>query len=110
MVADDDPAAVVGAHDLRRSSDVVRDGLQIRSVYFHSAVHRRQLVESGAALLFFWRRLLGTSPTVAGGRPHTTLQLRSILIDGKMDVSTTKMCLDTSILPSSNMNRREYKE
>jgi hypothetical protein len=68
------------------------------------------VVESGAALLFFWHRLLGTSPTVAGGRPHTTLQLRSILIDGKMDVSTTIMCVDASILPSNNMNRREYKE
>jgi hypothetical protein len=25
-----------------------------------------------------------------------------------MDVSTTKMCLDTSILAKSNMGRREY--
>jgi hypothetical protein len=28
--------------------------------------------------------------------------------DAKMDVSTTKMCLDTSILASSNMNWRGY--
>jgi hypothetical protein len=25
-----------------------------------------------------------------------------------MDVSTTKMCLDTSVLASSNMKQREY--
>jgi hypothetical protein len=29
-------------------------------------------------------------------------------IDVKMDVSTIKICLDISVLVSSNMNRREY--
>jgi hypothetical protein len=32
----------------------------------------------------------------------------TVLLDAKMDVSTTKICLDTSILASSNMNQREY--
>jgi hypothetical protein len=34
--------------------------------------------------------------------------LRSILLFDNMDVSTTKMCLDTYILAKSNMGRREY--
>jgi hypothetical protein len=34
--------------------------------------------------------------------------LRSILLFTNMDVSTTKMCLDTFVLAKSNMGRREY--
>jgi hypothetical protein len=37
----------------------------------------------------------------------TTL-LRPILLFANTDVSTTKMCLDTSILAKSIMGRREY--
>jgi hypothetical protein len=34
--------------------------------------------------------------------------LRPILLFTNMDVSTTKMCLDTFILAKSNMGRKEY--
>jgi hypothetical protein len=34
--------------------------------------------------------------------------LRSIILFANMDVSTTKMCLDTSMLTKSIMSRREY--
>jgi hypothetical protein len=34
--------------------------------------------------------------------------LRPILLFANMDVCTTKICLDTSILAKSNMGRREY--
>jgi hypothetical protein len=34
--------------------------------------------------------------------------LRPILLFANTDVSTTKMCLDTSILAKSIMGRREY--
>jgi hypothetical protein len=34
--------------------------------------------------------------------------LRSILLFSNTDISTTKMCLDTSILAKSIMGRREY--
>jgi hypothetical protein len=34
--------------------------------------------------------------------------LRPILLFVNMNVSTTKMCLDTSVLAKSNMGRREY--
>jgi hypothetical protein len=36
--------------------------------------------------------------------------LRSILLFANTDVSTTKMCLDTSILAKSIMGRREYQK
>jgi hypothetical protein len=36
--------------------------------------------------------------------------LRFILIDSNMDVSRHILVLDTSILKSINMNRREYKK
>jgi hypothetical protein len=44
------------------------------------------------------------------GRQEKKYSLRFILIDFNMDVSRTKICLDTSILESINMNRREYYE
>jgi hypothetical protein len=31
-----------------------------------------------------------------------------MLLDAKMNLSTTKICLDTSILGLSNMSQREY--
>jgi hypothetical protein len=34
--------------------------------------------------------------------------LRPILLFADTDVSTTKICLDTSVLAKSNMGRREY--
>jgi hypothetical protein len=34
--------------------------------------------------------------------------LRPILLFANTDVSTTKMCLDTSVLAKSNTDRREY--
>jgi hypothetical protein len=37
-----------------------------------------------------------------------TYSLRPILLFANTDVSTTKMCLDTSILTKSIMGRREY--
>jgi hypothetical protein len=39
---------------------------------------------------------------------ETKYSLRPILLFANTDVSTTKMCLDTSILVKSNMGRREY--
>jgi hypothetical protein len=38
----------------------------------------------------------------------TLYSLRPILLFANTDVSTTKMCLDTSVLAKSNMGRREY--
>jgi hypothetical protein len=35
--------------------------------------------------------------------------LRPILLFANMDISSSKICLDTSILVKSNMGRREYK-
>jgi hypothetical protein len=39
---------------------------------------------------------------------ETNYSLRSILLFVITEVSTTKMCLDTSILANSIMGRREY--
>jgi hypothetical protein len=39
---------------------------------------------------------------------ETIYSLRPILLFAKMDVSITKICLDTSILVKSNVGPREY--
>jgi hypothetical protein len=55
--------------------------------------------------MYFLRSLLINSDLV-----QPLYSLRSILIDAKIDVSTTKICLDISMLALSNMNRMElYK-
>jgi hypothetical protein len=45
---------------------------------------------------------------VNNGKEENKYSLRSILLFANTDASTTKMCLDTSILAKSIMGRREY--
>jgi hypothetical protein len=53
---------------------------------------------------------LASNGEISGGRGHFILrrECRPILLFANTDVSTTKMCLDTSILVKSNMGQREY--